>query len=119
VSRTTTLSQAAAEAITRAAEAERVYVSSISCWEVALLVRRGRLQLTQPVDAWIAHSEELPFLTFVPVDNAIARRSVDLPGELHADPADRMIVATALTLGAPLVTRDDKLWRYPFVETIW
>jgi PIN domain nuclease of toxin-antitoxin system len=96
-----------------------IRVSSISVWEVARLVARGRLELTMNVDDWVARSESLPFLEFVPLDNRTAIRSTQLPGELHRDPADRIIVATARALGATLVTKDDKLRRYPHVETLW
>jgi len=68
---------------------------------------------------WVAKSEALPFVHFIPVDNAIAIKSVQLPGPLHLDPADRMIIATALTLGFPLVTRDEKIARYLHLRTIW
>ena len=95
-----------------------LYVSSISAWEVTMLVRRGRLELTMPVGDWIARSEALGFLKFVPVDNRIAVRSVGL-ADLPTDPADRIIVATALSLGARLVTRDRRLHAYPGVETVW
>jgi PIN domain nuclease of toxin-antitoxin system len=113
------LSPGAKGEIDQAVEREEVLVSSISSWEVALLVRKGRLELTMPVADWIARSEALPFLRFVPVDNRIALRSNDLPGELHEDPADRLIIATALTLGAPLVSKDTRIRDYPHVETIW
>lgn len=101
------------------AEAEPVLVSSISVWEVALLVQRGRLQLSMAVSEWIRKSEALSLLRFVPVDNRIALRSVQLPPPLHADPADRIIIATAVQMGALLVTKDDKLRAYPYVETRW
>jgi PIN domain nuclease of toxin-antitoxin system len=71
-----------------------------------------------PVAAWIARSEALPFVQFVPLDNRIAL-SNHLPGEIHEDPADRIIIATALTAGASLVSKDTKIRDYPHVETIW
>ncbi|MHB8976982.1 MAG: type II toxin-antitoxin system VapC family toxin [Trichloromonadaceae bacterium] len=114
-----TLSMPAKKAIDAAVESKSVYVSCISAWEIALLVERGRLRLALDVRDWICRCEALPFLTFVPLDNAIAVESVRLPDFPHADPADRIIAATALSLGAVLVTKDDKLQSYPHVKTIW
>jgi PIN domain nuclease of toxin-antitoxin system len=113
------ISRAAQEEIDRAMEREEILISSISSWEIALLVRKGRLELTMPVEEWIARSEALPFVQFVPLDNRIALRSNQLPGEIHEDPADRIIIATALTLGAPLVSKDTRIRDYPHLETIW
>lgn len=84
-----------------------------------MLVKKNRLRLSIPVADWVAGSRRLPFLHFVPVDVEIARRSVELPPPLHPDPADRIIVATALATGAVLVTRDARLQAYPEVETVW
>jgi len=96
-----------------------VHVSAISAWEIAMLVRAGRLELTLDVSDWIAKCEAAPFIRFVPVDNRIALRSVELPSFPHSDPADRIIVATALTLGASLVTSDKRLASYDPIRTIW
>jgi PIN domain nuclease of toxin-antitoxin system len=98
---------------------EAIYISSISAWEVALLAATGRLELTLGVQDWIAASEALPFFNFVPVDNAIFARSVFLPGPLHSDPADRVIIATAIMKGMPVVTRDEKIRKYSKVKSIW
>lgn len=114
-----TLSVPATKAIDAAVESMSVHVSSISAWEIALLVERGRLRLALDVRDWLYRCEALPFLSFVPLDNAIAVESVRLPDFPHADPADRIIAATALSLGAVLVTKDDKLQNYPHVKTIW
>ena len=114
-----TLSRPAKEAIDGAVSGKSVRVSCISSWEIALLVERGRLRLALDVRDWLCRCEALPFLAFVAVSNAIAVESVRLPDFPHADPADRIIAATALSLGAPLVTKDDKLRNYPHVETIW
>jgi PIN domain nuclease of toxin-antitoxin system len=113
------LSSSAQSALERARLDNKIYISSISAWEVAMLVQRGRLELTMGVEDWIARSESLPYLQFVPIDNRIATRSTRLPGPIHSDPADRMIVSTALTLGAPLVTKDEKLRSYPHLDTVW
>ncbi|HEY3128405.1 MAG TPA: type II toxin-antitoxin system VapC family toxin [Acidobacteriota bacterium] len=96
-----------------------IYLSSISIWEVALLVERNRLRLNMDVRDWIEKVETLPFLNFIPVDNKIALKSVYLPGPLHGDPADRIIIATALMHDAVLVTRDEKIISYPHVRTLW
>lgn len=94
-------------------------VSSISVWEIAMLVGRGRLSLTMEVDAWLAKVESLPFLGFHPVDNNVARRSVSLDDLASRDPADRMIVATAIEHGATLVTADAHMQDYNRVKTLW
>lgn len=96
----------------------RLWLSSISAWEVALLVQRRRLVLRSPVREWIARAEALAGLRFLPVDTGIAIRSVELP-DLHPDPADRLIVASAERLGATLVTRDERLRAYPGVASLW
>jgi PIN domain nuclease of toxin-antitoxin system len=53
------------------------------------------------------------------VDTAIALASVALPGEFHKDPADRIIVATARALGAPVISADEKIRSYPHVRSVW
>jgi len=98
---------------------ESVAVSSISIWEIAMLVARKRLQLTLDLDTWIANLEALPFLQFIPVDNRVAARAVALEGFPHPDPADRMILATAVGLGATLVTAGARLRAYRAVKTVW
>ncbi len=113
------LGQQATLAIEKAVKEKTVHVSSISAWEVAMLVQKRRLQLTMDVRDWVLRSEALPFLSFVPLDNALAVQATRLPGELHGDPADRIIIATAQSLGAILVTKDEKIRNYPHVKTVW
>lgn len=95
-----------------------VIISSISVWEIAMLIQRGRLLLNMDVDSWIAQVDRIEGVTCHPVDNEIALKSVTLPGKLHKDPADRMIVATARKLALPLLTMDEKLLKYRHVKTI-
>lgn len=113
------LSEKAKQIIDEAATGKSVFISSISAWEIAILVSRDRLKLTMSPDDWVAASEALPFFEFVPVSNSIALKSVQLPGSLHNDPADRIIIATAVSLGAYLVTKDEKIRNYPHVKTVW
>jgi len=113
------LSETAKQIIDEAVTERNIFISSISAWEVAILVSRGRLKLTMsPID-WVAASEALPFFDFVPITNSIALKSVQLPGVLHNDPADRIIIATAISMGAVLVTKDEKIRNYQHVKTVW
>ncbi|MBI2431007.1 MAG: type II toxin-antitoxin system VapC family toxin [Candidatus Levybacteria bacterium] len=96
-----------------------ILVSSISVWEIALLVKKQKITLLRSVDHWIEEIEKLPFIKFLPVDNQIALKSVGLPGAFHGDPADRFIVTTTREHGASLITADKRILNYPHVQTIW
>ena len=119
ISKPEVLSKRAKKAVSAAVKEKSVLISSISAWEVALLVIKKRFTLSLDVNDWIAKSEGLPFIQFIEISNAIAIKSVNLPQPLHPDPADRIIIATALSAGVPLVTKDKKLLNYPHVKTIW
>ena len=113
------LSREARAAIDKEVTGGEILVSSISAWEIAMLVERGRLQLTMDVEQWLNIITEIDAVRFVPVNNRIAVKSMALPGEFHKDPADRLIVATARDVAAPLVTADEKIRQYAYVATIW
>ena len=113
------LSPAAREAIETEAPDGEILVSAISAWEVAMLVKAGRLALTMDTATWLDTVGQVSAVRFVAVDARISVHSVDLPGEFHKDPADRLIVATARHHSAPLVTADTKIHHYPHVKTIW
>ena len=70
------------------------------------------------VDSWLQKLESLEFVKFIPVDNKIAAQSVRLDFD-NPDPADRIIVATALTFGARVITSDKKILNYPHVQSVW
>ncbi|MDR5784360.1 type II toxin-antitoxin system VapC family toxin [Caballeronia sp. LZ065] len=115
-----TLSKPASAAINdEASEGGEIIISAISAWEIALLVRRGKIALSMDVSDWVEKVGRIAAVQFMPVDNSIAIRSIDLPGRFHNDPADRVIVATARALSAPVVTKDRLIRRYEHVETIW
>jgi len=107
-----TLARSVVATIEQAAHESTVFVSAITPWEVAMLVAKGRLTFTLDVQEWIDAALRQPGVTLAPLDPAIAVASTRLPGTLHGDPADRLIVATARRLGALLVTADDRLVTY-------
>lgn len=113
------LSKRARTAIEREQPDGDIIVSSISAWEIAMLVERGKLVLSMDVGSWLSTVAQIDAVRFLPVDVEVATKSVDLPGDFHKDPADRMIVATARKLAVPLVTKDDKIRAYAHVKTIW
>lgn len=115
------LSSKAVKAIKKELDDEvgEIIVSSISTWEIALLVEKKRLKLTMDVDEWIQTVSMIDKVKFIPVDNQIAIQSVRLPGEFHPDPADRLITALARHLSAALITSDKKIRNYQYVKTVW
>jgi PIN domain nuclease of toxin-antitoxin system len=84
-----------------------VAVSAISFWEVAMLAERGRVVLPVPVDRWRADWRQAGLIE-IPLDGRIALLSCQLEN-LHRDPADRFIVATAIDRKLPLITADQKI----------
>ena len=113
------LSASALKSINAAMKSGNIYVSAMSAWEVAMLVKAERLVIAMPVNEWIEKVDRLPFITFVPVTNEIALDSVNLPGDFHKDPADRIIVSTARFYNSTLITSDKKILDYPHVKTRW
>ena len=107
------LGKRAAVAIDEAVAEGDAYVSAISFWELALKINQGRFRLSMAIGDWRADVLRLG-MREVPVDGVIGIAANDLHG-LHKDPVDRLIVATALGLGALLVTSDSKLlsWKGP------
>ena len=96
-----------------------IYVSSVSIWEIALLIRKNKLEISIGLENWLKEVENTSSIRFVPIDNKIAVDSVFLPGVFHDDPADRIIVATARSLNAIIITKDNKIRNYKYVKTIW
>ena len=89
-----------------------LYISAISLWEVAMLEKKKRIILHQPCLQWLTQSLEVPGLKLENISPLIAAESANLPGEFHGDPVDRLIVATARSLQAHLITRDSKILHY-------
>ena len=94
-------------ALERAFRAEELAVSAISFWEIAMLQRKGRLELDVGLGEWRAELLRMGVVE-VPVSGRIGILAAQLEN-FHGDPADRMIVATARSAGAPLLTADERI----------
>jgi len=106
------LSDIAISVINEADREQRLAVSAISVWEVGMLESKGRITCTPDCLTWINQALSFPHLTLIPLTPRIAVLSSRLPGEIHGDPADRIIAATCLDLEATLLTKDQKLLAY-------
>lgn len=93
-------------------------VSIISCWEIAMLVAKERLRFSIDVQDWITQALKYKGIKLIDLTPEIAVLATRLPGEFHKDPADRIIVASCLKLGSPLVTFDQRIKKWGHVHTI-
>lgn len=106
---TKAMSRPTEKAIDEAAERGAVFVSVISIWEIAMLVREGRIELSGSIDWWTERALEQPGITLLPFSPAIAIESVSLPYPMDNDPADRILVASARVERMTMVTSDAKM----------
>ena len=89
-----------------------LWVSVISVWEVGMLKAKGRLNLPYDVGEWCAHAVRAPGILLAPLTPEIAVESTRLPGTLHGDPSDRILIATSKIAGGTFITRDKKIITY-------
>jgi PIN domain nuclease of toxin-antitoxin system len=107
------LSDVSLEAVRAARSANLgVYVSPFTSWEIGTLVVKGRIQLTLSPEIWFETLLALPGVRLAALTPNILLASTCLPGTPPADPADRIIAATARTYGHVVITRDRKLLAY-------
>jgi PIN domain nuclease of toxin-antitoxin system len=99
-------------------DADNLYVSTISAFEIVLKFKLGKLDLPLAAEEWYRKAIEFYELTEIPVSSDIAMRSASLPF-IHKDPCDRIIVATALENRMKIVTADMIIPQYPGIKTIW
>lgn len=118
VTETDNLSKKALNLIEKTRPDQRA-IASISIWEFAMMVSRGRIKLKISPEEWLDHSIHKTGLTVLDLSPSIAVDACNLPGEFHKDPADRIIVATCRVKKMKLLTKDHKILSYPNVEAVW
>ena len=111
------LSRAAESAIRRSRQRDGVAISSITLWELASLVARGRIQGYGTVETSV--KKLIEGVTVKPLTPEIVALATQFPNDYPHDPADRLIGATARAEGLALVTRDESIRRSPLLKTIW
>jgi PIN domain nuclease of toxin-antitoxin system len=94
------------------------FASAISIWELGIKIKRGQLDIGLAIEEFARRLERSGAVELVPVDTTIWLRSLSLDWS-HRDPADRVIVATALETRVPLLTRDQVLVDFAGVDTLW
>ena len=87
-------------------------ISAISVWEIAVLDSIRRIERSQDVRTWVGRALSFRGVRFKGLSPSIAIESVSLPGQVHRDPADRILIATARLTGAALVTSDARILSY-------
>jgi len=103
------LSRAERETLDSLPAESRPVISAISLWEFATLVDLGRIHIDIPVGDWLRIATSPATVQVHPITPAIVAEMNRLPASFHRDPADRLIVATALCLKRPLATKDRKI----------
>ena len=106
------LSAEALKAINKATKAGALFLSPVSAWEIGILAQRGRLTLGTSAENYVSRAFIRPGVQIAPLTPEIAVRASYLPGDFHSDPADRLLISTAIVLGLQLVTRDREILRY-------
>jgi PIN domain nuclease of toxin-antitoxin system len=93
-------------------------VSDITLWEIANLSSLGRIRLHLPLRDWLERAVARPLVQLISITPAVAAEVAALPDSFHRDPADRILVASARTSGATLLTQDRRIIDSGLVPTI-
>jgi PIN domain nuclease of toxin-antitoxin system len=113
------LSRRATAAIRRGLRAGGIAIASISLWEIAMMFSQGRLRSRGTIEAAIESIVKETGVTLRENTPAIAALATQFSSDFPADPADRLIAATARDGGLALVTRDERLQSSPLLRTVW
>lgn len=112
------LSKAVSRVVAQATAERPLLISDISLWEIALLHETGRIKLALPLRDWLEQAVGSPAVRRCGIGPAVAATVAELPPTFHRDPADRILVATALVHGAVLLTADERIIDSGLVPTL-
>jgi len=113
------LSKNAKNAIKKANKNDGIIISDISLWEIAMLIKKNRLEINVPHLEFMELVKSSNNYIIQSINPEIADISVNLSSEINADPADRIICATSIFKDIPLITADKNLLKSSLVKTIW
>ena len=99
------------DVLSRIEDAPSIYISAITCFEIALKCKSGKLSLPIPVKSWLDLVLEHHDISIIDISRDVAQLSADLP-PYHKDPCDRFIIATAIAFNLPVVTADENFKKY-------
>jgi PIN domain nuclease of toxin-antitoxin system len=100
-----------------AAARGELLLSPITAWEIGMLTRRGRLSIALTVEEYVRVLFSQPGVVLAALTPSVALAAATLPEKPIADPADRILIATATAYGAHLVTHDRKIHKYAKATT--
>ena len=90
----------------------QLYLSAVSVWELARLIADGHMNVGMSIDRFVQEATISGGLQLLPLTTQILIESTRLPGNIHRDPSDRLLAATAREHGLTLITRDSLLLQY-------
>jgi PIN domain nuclease of toxin-antitoxin system len=106
------LGRKAREIINAELAAGAIWIAPITLWETAMLIDKGKLALSMPIRAWYDRVLAIPNFVLAELTVDIGADAGTLPGGIHGDPADRLIIATARARDCPVLTADAKILAY-------
>lgn len=99
-------------------DTNQLFISAVSALEIGIKVKKGKLSIIQDVKQWFEEALEQHQCVDLPITSHIAMLSTTLP-LIHADPSDRILIATAQMHNLTLLTPDSNIRQYPDVKTAW
>jgi len=113
------LNERAKKEIAKANKSDGIIICDISLWEIAMLVKKGRIQIRASYLEFIDLVKTSNYYIIQSITPEIAELSTTLPSEINGDPADRLIAATSIFTHTPLLTADKNLLQADILNTIW